>query len=69
MPRVEIRLDPAAPAVVGSFGSPAALAAARPDDLRGACDLAEIRLDVLAAAGVTGAGAWAGRAISMPPRR
>jgi 3-dehydroquinate dehydratase I len=41
------------PKVVGSFGTPRDLAATDAHALRAACDLAEIRLDLLTAAGLT----------------
>lgn len=50
--RPQVVLEPAHPRVVGSFGNAAGLAAVSPEDLREACDLAEIRLDLLDAEGV-----------------
>jgi hypothetical protein len=58
--RPQVVLEPAHPRVVGSFGNAAGLAALAPEDLREACDLAEIRLDLLDAEGVApGARPWA----------
>ncbi len=56
MSRPHVVLDPAKPLVAGSFGNAAGLAAARPEALRAACDLAEVRLDLLEAEGVPAAG-------------
>jgi len=59
--RPQVVLEAAHPRVVGSFGSAAGLAAAVPEELAAACDLAEIRLDLLAAEGVAAAARpWAG---------
>jgi len=53
--RPQVVLEPAHPRVVGSFGNAAGLAAVSPEDLGAACDVAEIRLDLLAAEGVVAA--------------
>ncbi len=52
MRAAEILLESRRPHVVGSFGNPAALGDSSQETVRAACDLAEIRLDLLAAAGV-----------------
>ncbi len=44
--------DPANPRIVGSFGNAESLAAASIRELREACDLVEIRLDLLEAGGI-----------------
>jgi 3-dehydroquinate dehydratase-1 len=44
--------DPATPRIVGSFGNAESLAAARIGEVRAACDLVEIRLDLLEAEGI-----------------
>jgi 3-dehydroquinate dehydratase-1 len=49
--RPQVVLDPAHPRVVGSFGNSAGLAAVSPEGLGSACDVVEIRLDLLAAEG------------------
>ena len=57
--RPQVVLEPAHPRVVGSFGNAAGLAAVSPEGLGSACDLAEIRLDLLEAEGVaTAARPW-----------
>ncbi len=53
MSRPSIALDPARPLVAGSFGNVAGLLGTPPETILDACDLAEIRLDLLAAEGVT----------------
>jgi 3-dehydroquinate dehydratase-1 len=50
--RSQVVLEAAHPRVVGSFGSAAALTMADPNTVGAACDLAEIRLDLLAKEGV-----------------
>lgn len=50
--RPSVVLDPAQPLTVGSFGNAAALLQCKADEVRAACDLAEIRLDLLEAGGV-----------------
>ena len=44
--------DPASPRIVGSFGNAESLATASIDSVRSACDVVEIRLDLLEAEGV-----------------
>lgn len=67
MAQVEIEWRSSRPQVVGSFGSGAALAAARPEEVAQACDLAEIRLDVLAAEGWRpGERPWESLAAAVP---
>lgn len=44
--------------VVGSFGSPGALDAAAPSLVRDACDVAEIRLDLIATSGTADPARW-----------
>lgn len=46
-----LHLQPGSPLTVGSFGEVAALLAALPGPVRSACDVVEIRLDVLVAEG------------------
>jgi 3-dehydroquinate dehydratase-1 len=46
-----LRLQPGTPLTVGSFGEVAALLAALPGPVRSACDVVEIRLDLLVAEG------------------
>jgi 3-dehydroquinate dehydratase-1 len=46
-----LRFAPGSPLTVGSFGDAATLRTALPGPLRGACDLVEIRLDLLVAEG------------------
>lgn len=53
MARAEFQLAIGQPKVVGSFGSPDDLRESTADEVRQACDLAEIRLDLLIAAGGT----------------
>lgn len=48
----QVILESAHPRVVGSFGNAASLATASPEFLEKACDIAEIRLDLLAVEGV-----------------
>ena len=52
MSRMHVLLDPAKPLAVGSFGNAKSLAEARTEELRDACDLVELRLDLLEAEGV-----------------
>lgn len=50
--RPQVILNPASPKVAGSFGNAKSLAAAKAGQVTAACDLAEIRLDLLEAEGV-----------------
>ncbi len=52
MSRRSIVLDPTRPLVAGSFGNAAGLLGTPPEAVRKACDLVEIRLDLLEAEGV-----------------
>lgn len=47
MTTTELRLEPGRPLVVGSFGDAKSLGEADPSDTRSACDLVEVRLDLL----------------------
>ena len=52
-------LDSAEPKVVGSFGNAKSLSESRLEEVQGACDLVEIRLDLLEAEGaLTSGGRW-----------
>jgi 3-dehydroquinate dehydratase-1 len=60
MSRPQVILDPAVPRVVGSFGNVKSLAEACPETVAKACDIVEIRLDLLEAEGVlTATRPWA----------
>jgi 3-dehydroquinate dehydratase-1 len=50
--RSEVVLDPARPLVAGSFGNAVSLRSATPAQVAAACDLVEIRLDLLEAEGM-----------------
>jgi len=49
-----VQIAPRKPLVVGSFGDPCSLASADPEAVRGACDLVEVRLDLMSAGEASG---------------
>lgn len=60
MPKRKIDWDDGNPRVVGCFGTPADLSSADPEEVVSACDLVEIRLDLMAdVCAPPGARAWA----------
>jgi 3-dehydroquinate dehydratase-1 len=52
MPRQKVTFIPGRPLIVGSFGSPATIPVTSAAEAAAACDVVEIRLDILAASGM-----------------